>query len=697
MALIISGMTWLVYLDTMAKLRTNTLSQLREVADNRAREAGILFRVAQDGTFQLRDEYVRRLKVLGQKDPPLEFSRWFGKWPDGLTRVRQELDNHTRLPSVYLRPSVKIDADVRRRTLVAFDLLREWGPIMTGHFYSSYIDLPGEGLIMYSPSVNWGAEANAETNNFDYPPVQNAGPKKNPARKNNWTEVYYDDKARIYMVSTVTPIDLDGRWIAAASQDVSIQELLQRTHNVNLPGTYNLIISRDGRLIAHPKFEEKLKEGGGNLLIADLKDALLADIERSVRSLSGVAQVMQNGSGEYSLGVASIDGPGWLFVTVYPNALIQRQAFDSASFVLILGAGGVLMLLVLIYGILDRGVRVPLKELETAAGQIAQGSRGASLDSTRPDELGQLARAFSSMVGELVSREEDLRESNATLEYRVKERTASLVATNHELEHAIHRLKHTQAELINAEKLAALGALVAGVAHELNTPIGNALLIGDTMRDHLAGFVSDVAAGSLKRSTLDTYISENTRAAELLLRSLRTAADLVASFKQVAVDRSGSARRSFHLDKVVHDIVSTLMFSVSRTGHTLQVHVQEGIQMDSYPGAIGQILTNFINNAVLHGFEGRETGIMHLVAISSLPEHVQISFSDNGNGIEEGNLKRIFDPFFTTKLGQGGSGLGLHVVYNIVTGLLGGRVHVWSVVGHGTQIVVDIPLVAPKT
>ena len=696
MALIIGSMTWLVYLDTMEKLRASALNELREVADNRAREAGILFRVAQDSTYQLRDEYVRRLKAMRQQDPQVEFSRWFGKWPDGLTRVRQTLDDHTRLPSVYLRPGVMIDADVRRRTLAAFELLREWGPIMTGHFYSAYIDLPGEGLIMYSPSVNWGAEANPETNNFDYPPVQNAGPEKNSSRQNNWTEVYFDDKAKIYMVSTVTPVDLDGRWIAAASQDVSIQELLQRTHNSHLPGTYNLILSRDGRLIAHPQFEEKLKQGGGNLLVVDLKDELLADIQRSTKNVAGAAQVVQNSQATYSLGVAQIDGPDWLFVTVYPNTLMQQQAFGSARYVLVLGAFGLIILLVLVYGILDRNVRVPLKKLETAVDDLAQGRRHRTIDAERPDELGQLGRAFNYMVDELVSREDQLRENNVTLEYRVKERTAALAATNHELEDVIHRLEHTQAELISTEKRAALGALVAGVAHELNTPIGNAVLIGSTMKDHLTDFARDLDSGSLKRSVVEAYVAKNSSAAEVLLRSLQNAADLISSFKQVAVDRSGSARRLFTLDKVIHDIVTTLMFSVSRTGHTLEVSVPERIVMDSYPGAIGQLVTNFINNAVLHGFEGRTGGSMHLVALATDLDNVQISFSDSGVGIDEASLKRVFDPFFTTKLGKGGSGLGLHVVYTIVTDLLGGRIRLWSAPDFGTQIVIDLPLVAPK-
>jgi two-component system, NtrC family, sensor kinase len=696
MVFIISGMTWLVYMENMAQQRSEALGKLREVADNRAREAGILFRIAQDGTYQLRDEYVRRLRAMGQYDPQQEFFRWFGKWPDGLTRVRPELDDHKRLPSVYLRPSIKIDADVRRRTVAAFELLREWGPIMTGRFYSAYIDLPGEGLIMYSPSVNWGAEANPDTNNFDYPPVQNAGPEKNPERKNNWTEVYFDDKALIYMVSTVTPIDLDGRWIAAASQDVSIQELLQRTNNSKLPGTYNLILSRDGRLVAHPKFEEKLKAAGGNLRIADLQDPLLSDIERISQNLPRGTQVVQDATGDYSLGIATIDGPDWLFVTVYPNQLIQSAAFASAQYVLVLGGTGFLMLLALTYAILHHGVRLPLKELQTATEEIAQGQRAIQVDTHRPDELGQLGRALVAMVEDLEKRESDLREANATLESRVTERTAALVQTNHELEAVIDHLEHAQRELINAEKLAALGALVAGVSHELNTPLGNALLIASTLKERLDELTRNKETNTLKKSTLDDYLADSTAATKVLLHSLQTAFDLVASFKQVAVDRSGSTRRSFKLDEVIHDVVSTLMFSISRTSHTLQLDIPTDIVMDSYPGAIGQVLTNFINNSLLHGFENRTGGVMRLKVIKTHGGHVQLHYSDNGCGIEEANLQRIFEPFFTTKLGQGGSGLGMHVVYNIVSSLLGGRVQVHSRVGEGTHFIVDIPQVVPQ-
>jgi len=260
---------------------------------------------------------------------------------------------------------------------------------------------------------------------------------------------------------------------------------------------------------------------------------------------------------------------------------------------------------------------------------------------------------------------------------------------------AYRRLKETQAQLAASEKLASLGSLVAGVAHELNTPIGNSLLMASTLHEKTEALAARFAGNQLKKSDLEAWISADREATSLIMRSLHAAADLVDSFRQVSVDQGSRQRRRFDLARASQEIAATMMNQVRRAGHTLELRVGPGIQMDSYPGPLGQVMINFINNAMLHAFDG-PGGRMALSAVELGSGQVRIQFADDGRGIPPEHLSRIFDPFFTTRLGQGGNGLGLNIAYNLVTTLLGGTIRVESSPGQGTVFIIDLPLRAPE-
>jgi len=260
---------------------------------------------------------------------------------------------------------------------------------------------------------------------------------------------------------------------------------------------------------------------------------------------------------------------------------------------------------------------------------------------------------------------------------------------------AYSHLRDAKNQLVVQEKLAALGSLVAGVAHELNTPIGNSLLTASTLQENTAVLEAAAAGGTMRRSALSDYIASTQEGLELVIRGLHSAGELVQSFKQVAVDRATEQRRSFDLLRTSQEVVATLQRGVQRAGHKLTMDMEPDILLDSYPGPYGQVLTNLINNALLHAFEGRQGGTMHLHAQRLRPSQVEIRFTDDGVGIAPENLSRVFDPFFTTKLGKGGSGLGMSISYNIVTSLFGGEMAVSSVLGQGSCFTLRLPLEAP--
>lgn len=334
---------------------------------------------------------------------------------------------------------------------------------------------------------------------------------------------------------------------------------------------------------------------------------------------------------------------------------------------------------------------------EIAAVCLADGRSGEVAIWSSSLALGEqpaIVWALLDMTEELNAKRE-LKALNASLESRVRERSAELERTNSVLSEALDTLKRTQHDLISAEKMASLGSLVAGIAHELNTPIGNSLLAATTLSDRVREFERSLAHGALKRSTLHAHLADVELACGLISGSLHRAAALIASFKQVAVDQTSDQRRVFDLEQVLRDTLATFAPSLRRANCSVSLEVGGVLRMDSFPGSLYQVVNNLINNALIHAFEGRSSGHIALSARELDQATVEIIFKDDGAGMPDDVLRHVFDPFFTTKMGQGGTGLGMNIVYNIVKGMLGGNIGIETAPGQGTAVTVVIPKTAP--
>ncbi len=250
--------------------------------------------------------------------------------------------------------------------------------------------------------------------------------------------------------------------------------------------------------------------------------------------------------------------------------------------------------------------------------------------------------------------------------------------------------------LARNDRMASLGRLVAGIAHEINTPIGNALMVATSVQQRIDEMAAAVAEGALRRSTLDGFLRMVRESDEILVRNLGRAAELIQHFKQVAVDQTSDRRRTFDLATVLDEVVATLMPRLKRSTHALHLALAPDLTMDSYPGALGQIVTNLIENSLLHAFPERSDGSMRLVARALDETYVEILYSDDGVGIPAADRSRVFDPFFTTRMGQGGSGLGLSIVLNLVRDLLGGDLDLSAGEPRGTTFRLRLPRVAPQ-
>jgi signal transduction histidine kinase len=326
-------------------------------------------------------------------------------------------------------------------------------------------------------------------------------------------------------------------------------------------------------------------------------------------------------------------------------------------------------------------IRLPLQQIMASMQTITSGDYDAEVQgTTAKDEIGAMARAVE------VFRENAIAKRAADDELR---------ASKEKAESALLELNAAQQNLIDAERLAALGGLVAGVAHEVNNPIGISLTVASSFARRADMFEAELKSERpLRRSQLQDFVRTCQDAAQQLVANLHRAGELIQSFKQVAVDRSHAERRQFSLGEATDQIIASLRPVLKKSPVTISVEVPDGLIVDGYPGSYGQILTNLFLNATNHAFPGGKSGTISISAKPRGNDDIEIIFADNGAGMTPDVQRQAFDPFFTTRRNEGGTGLGLHIVYNLVTQQLGGRMMLESRLGQGTTFRIIMPRAA---
>ncbi|MEO1432725.1 MAG: HAMP domain-containing sensor histidine kinase [Cyanobacteria bacterium J06633_8] len=353
-----------------------------------------------------------------------------------------------------------------------------------------------------------------------------------------------------------------------------------------------------------------------------------------------------------------------------------QEANSFRLWLIIVALASSIMLAGLMALLVSKAITQPLKNLTNVAKQITSKSDfNLRAPVISDDEVGILAVSLN----QLMIRVNELLLDN-------QNRTKSL-------EEANEKLISTQEQLIVQEKMAALGSLTAGIAHEINTPLGIGVSAASLLSEKTRVLSAAYHDGTMKRSDLDNYLDIATQSNTMLMGNLQRAAELVQSFKQVAIDQSSEEARTFNIKEYLQGILIQLHPKLKQTKHKVEINGVEEIFITSYPGAFSQIITNLIVNSLIHAYEPEDSG---LIVISY---HQQVSsnylileYADDGKGIEKENLQKIFDPFFTTKRNQGGSGLGLHILFNIVNQKLLGTIDCESKLGLGTKFTIKIPL-----
>jgi two-component system NtrC family sensor kinase len=421
-------------------------------------------------------------------------------------------------------------------------------------------------------------------------------------------------------------------------------------------------------------------ELGGSVLGMAVVDHAGKVIARTGLSLPVAGGTLPQDSEVLVMDLPKVDGNHLGVVHVGWSDRSMRQALTTTVWLALAQLVGVaLILLVMVWVGVDQLIFKRVRRLQQALDDAVRRDSASdivALPVTADDEFGAITRSINAMTTRLGDELEAGKEAEE------------------EARAALSNMQSAQEGLVQAEKMASLGRLVAGVAHELNTPIGNIMMVASTQQEVSRQLEVAVASGALTRTALVAYAGRIDEGSALMLNSARRAADLIQNFKQVAVDQTTDQLRAFDLAQQIAEMMSFIVHILAKTPIKLVQNLERGIAMHSYPGPLGQVLTNLVMNAAKHGFNDAQAGTI-TVTCARDGERACITVVDDGIGIPPENVGKIFDPFFTTKLGQGGTGLGLHISHNMVYGPLGGRITVHSTPGVATSFTLHLPFNAP--
>lgn len=342
-----------------------------------------------------------------------------------------------------------------------------------------------------------------------------------------------------------------------------------------------------------------------------------------------------------------------------------------------------------------------IKRLQDYQGQLKQTQQQLILSNNKLDqqnllleqEVARKTSGLSQAMMDLQQQKQELLHKKQSLKEEVEQRKQTELDLRHkqkELQETIDHLNQAQDRLVQSEKMAALGGLVAGITHEVNTPVGISVTATSFLQERLTRLSLAYQGKTLTPRMLEEFLDEAQQSANLLESNLSRASELIASFKQIAVDQASEAIRTINLCEYIHEIIRSLQPHFKKTRHQIEVNCADNIILDCPAGAISQIFTNLLMNSLIHGFERMEQGQIRITVLDD-NDNIDIRYADNGKGLEEEQLSQLFHPFFTTKRDQGGSGLGTHITYNLVRQTLGGHIEVNSEPGQGLHYHIWFP------
>ncbi len=425
-SLVITLVTGAAYIHMKNTITDQSVEQLKSYLSERGiREQG-LFNLAKINHETMHARLLSEIQTPIPKEVGKEFDKLFIQKSDGTWRDREPKFNTNKYPSFYHGKHVPLTDLQKHRILVMRDFMERYGQAYEKQFIDTYFVTAQNSMILFWPGINWGADAPADLDMRKEEYLWVADPKNNPEKKTVWTGMYYDVTAKDWMVSVETPMYVKNEWVGNIGHDVLLKEILEGAIKKVLPGTKNIIFRKDGRLIAHGDFTDKILKENGNFNISKAQESNLGEIYNSVLKTGTKSSIVDFKKGNSFLATYFLEGPDWYFVIEYPKSIINSQALTAAKFILGLGLVSLVSELAVLYFVIRKRVALPLKELTGKTKKLSEGDFNVRVDLNRQDEIGTLADSFNIMTSAIAARDKELEKHTHELEKLVEVKTNSI-------------------------------------------------------------------------------------------------------------------------------------------------------------------------------------------------------------------------------------------------------------------------------
>lgn len=696
--LVVVVVSALSYWHIFKNLEERTYDGLKNYITERGVKESEIFTLAEDNHATAKSVFVEYWERSNTKED-LGFHRLFEAFPDGTHRIPQrnfdgiDRGDGSRSHSIsgFVGPNAPVgELEFQNRLAMAYWVISRFAEGWGNRFPNFYVTMPENVVIGYWPGLPWGLQADPKFDITKEEWYTVANPDQLKGKPSAWTGSYYDQTVNEWMVSCITPVDINGRRVLNFGHDILLNRLFERTINEKLEGTYNFIVRKDGRLIAHPQQTEALKKSAGQLYVKDTGDKVLINMANLVLAYplesAQRAALLDDKTGNNILAFAPLGDLDWYFVTVYPKSLLSSIALETVRTILFLGLVSVVLEMLMLYLVFRKNVLEPFRVFSNASEEVARGNykladlQGLPAMIAYKNEVGRLARTLKHMAAEIQA-------YSVEMEQKVNERTAELI--------------NTQKELVLKQKMAALGVLTAGVAHEINNP-NNAISGGAqavmAWRQNFDAFLQE-----LMSADADPEIKEAFEARFKKLDSQVSLIDTGSRRIKSIVDGLRTLTRVDEGARIEVDMLSGLDHYVRILQPNIEGSIRVFTDFQSRPRALcwaaelNQAYMNIITNAC-HAIELKQSqsseGFAGEINIKSsvIGDKLHILVADNGVGMAPEVLEKAMDPFFTTKTVGTGAGLGLSISRDIIK-KHGGTLEIQSTLGEGTTVHIVLPLV----
>lgn len=703
-SIVIALTATVTYIHLWQQIQNSALQTLEKYVHERTLREREIFQLAQDNHQTMRKELVSVLAAMesSHQDPVREFDSLARKESDGGWRSPRAQSSTKKEIDIWIAKNAPMSPLLRRKIVEFSKVLLRYGPAFHTRFTDTYIALDENANVVYWPEFpDWSAGNASDFDFHSYELYSNGDHQHNPERKTLWTGLYFDDAVKEWMVSASTPFDdKNGKFVGIIGHDVMVGELIKRTTNEGLPGTYNIIINHDGRLIAHPQKMDLITQAKGNLKIVDTKDPVLEAIYQEITHASGAAQtgtrIIDHKNYDQFIAVSQMPETGWSFVTIYPKSLIREIANQTAMFIIALGLLSLILELVILYFIFRNKVSKPLEQFVQATHEIESGRPTVSLPTNRVDEIGTLSRSFESMA-------EKIRNSNEILREKVEQRTKELQESQKVAMQNAHaagmaeiatNILHNIGNTINSVNLSIL-EMEELIEKSPTKNLERALKMIEENQDHLADYLTQDPKGKLLPNylaELSKSVAENRQSSletfQYLLRKIKMIEDIVISQQQYV--KLGVFSETVDMKEVVNESIGLLNLGKPRENFRLITQMADSLEVSAQKVKIMQIVVNLLKNAV-ESVEMNPASVDKFIEIQLFQKEnfVHLIIKDSGQGISQENLQKIFGHGFTTK--KTGHGFGLHFCANAAHEL-GGTLHAESAgEGQGATFILRLP------